>query len=58
MDWDPQKAIDGKVINFETVFCCRFNSKREGDSSWASSLFELKKLRMENVGCNIYKTGA
>ena len=43
LDWDPQKAIDGKVINLETVFCCHFNSKRKGNSSLVSSLFELKQ---------------
>ena len=42
LDWDPQKAIDGEDINFETVFCCRLNSKKERDSSLASFLFELK----------------
>ena len=32
LDWDPQKAIDGKVINYI----------RERDSSLDSSHFELK----------------
>ena len=27
LDWDPQKAIDGKFINFETGFCLILKEK-------------------------------
>ena len=31
------------LLSLETVFCCHFNSKRKGNSSLVSSLFELKQ---------------